>query len=277
MPAMCFDEQCATQHVPKSNPQISMNDLLGLSDPYCRTRCVDLNDLLKGEDSNIQNLNTGKFARLCDRTITMTFNTTFFVQLMIPTIIITALIPLGFGINKASIIVMVLTLLTLTGVSFYLGKLFASRTECDDVSPGGKLPLCVSSMNSDIELPLSFCNINMFCECSIDGQCNTDKGCTCKSGVCTDKLGTRATETVYVKTINVQMLVLSSSLLILVPILIYLLRKRFVPEMPLILTLSIITLSISIFGTVLYLSLVYEKPRLSYKGICGQKPSQPSK
>ena len=171
---------------------------------------------------------------------------------------------------------MVLTLLTLTGVSFYLGKLFASRTECDDVSPGGKLPLCVSSMNPDMELPISFCDINMFCECAIDGQCNT--GCTCKSGVCVDKTtGTRATETVYVKTINVQMLVLSSSLLILVPILIYLLRKRFVPEMPLILTLSIIALSISIFGTVLYLSLVYEKPRLSYKGICGQKPSQPSK
>jgi hypothetical protein len=270
---MCFDEQCATQYVPKSNPQISMNDLLGLSDGYCRTRCVDLNELLKGEDSNIKNLNTGKFARLCDRTITMTFNTTFFVQLMIPTIIITALIPLGFGINKASIIVMVLTLLTLTGVSFYLGKLFASRTECDDVSPGGKLPLCVSSMNSDMELPLSFCNINMFCECSIDGQCNTDKGCTCKSGVCVDKLGTRATETVYVKTINVQMLVLSSSLLILVPILIYLLRKRFFPKLPAFFEFCIIALSVSIFGTVLYFSLVYEKPRLSYKGVCGQKKS----
>ena len=275
--AMCFDEQCATQHVPKSNPIITMNDLLDLNDAYCTTQCNPLNDILQGQASNIKNLNTGKFTRLCDRTITMTFNTTFFVQLMIPTIIITALIPLGFGINKASIIVMVLTLLTLTGVSFYLGKLFFSKTECDDVSPGGKLPLCVSSMNPGVGLPLSFCNINMFCECSIDGQCNTDKGCTCKSGVCVDKTGTRATETVYVKTINVQMLVLSSSLLILVPILIYLLRKRFVPEIPLILTLSIITLSISIFGTVLYLSLVYEKPRLSYKGICGQKPSQPSK
>ena len=270
--AMCFDEQCAEQHVPKSNPQISMNDLLGLSDGYCRTRCVDLNDLLKGEDSNIKNLNTGKFARLCDRTITMTFNTTFFVQLMIPTIIITALIPLGFGINKASIIVMVLTLLTLSGVSFYLGKLFASRTECDDVSPGGKIPLCVSSMNTDMGLPLSFCDINMFCECSIDGQCNT--GCTCKSGVCVDKTtGTRVTETVYVKTINVQMLVLSSSLLILVPVLIHLTRKRFFPKLPAFFEFCIITLSISIFGTVLYLSLVYEKPRLSYKGVCGQKKS----
>ena len=202
----------------------------------------------------------------------MTFNTTFFVQLMIPTIIITALIPLGFGINKASIIIMVLTLLTLTGVSFYLGKLFASRTECDDVSPGGKLPLCVSSMNSDMELPLSFCNINMFCECSIDEQCNT--GCTCKSGVCVDKTtGKRATETVYVKTINVQMLVLSSSLLILVPILFHLTRKRFFPKLPAFFEFCIIALSISIFGTVLYLSLVYEKPRLSYKGICGQKKS----
>ena len=270
--AMCFDEQCAEQHVPKSNPIITMNDLLGLSDGYCRTRCVDLNDLLKGQASNIKNLNTGKFTRLCDRTITMTFNTTFFVQLMIPTIIITALIPLGFGINKASIIVMVLTLLTLTGVCFYLGKLFASRTECDDVSPGGKLPLCVSSMNPDMELSLSFCDINMFCECSIDGQCN--QGCTCKSGVCADKTtGTRTTETVYVKTINVQMLVLSSSLLILVPILFHLTRKRFFPKLPAFFEFCIITLSISIFGTVLYLSLVYEKPRLSYKGICGQKKS----
>ena len=139
--AMCFDEQCATQHVPKSNPIITMKDLLDLNDTYCTTQCNALNDILQGQANNIQNLNQSKFTRLCDRTITMTFNTTFFVQLMIPTIIITALIPLGFGINKASIIVMVLTLLTLTGVSFYLGKLFASRTECDDVSPGGKLPL----------------------------------------------------------------------------------------------------------------------------------------
>jgi hypothetical protein len=167
---------------------------------------------------------------------------------------------------------MVLTLLTLSGVSFYLGKLFASRTECDDVSPGGKLPLCVSSMNTDMGLPLSFCDINMFCECSIDGQCNT--GCTCKSGVCVDKTtGTRVTETVYVKTINVQMLVLSSSLLILVPVLIHLTRKRFFPKLPAFFEFCIITLSISIFGTVLYLSLVYEKPRLSYKGVCGQKKS----
>jgi hypothetical protein len=129
----------------------------------------------------------------------------------------------------------------------------------------------MESMDPNTELPISFCNINMFCECSIDEQCNMDEGCSCKSGVCVDKSGTRATETVYIKTINVQMLVLSSSLLILVPILIYLLRRRFVPEMPLILALSIIALSISIFGTVLYLSLVYEKPRLAYKGICGKK------
>jgi len=115
----------------------------------------------------------------------------------------------------------------------------------------------------------------MFCECRFDGDCNA--GCSCKSGVCVDKSGTRATETVYVKTINVQMLVLSSSLLILVPILIYLLRKRFFPKVSLFLTICIIALSISIFGTVLYLSLVYEKPRLSYKGICGQKPSQAPK
>ena len=250
-----------------------MNELLGLTDWSCRSECSNLSDLLKGQASNIQNLNQTKVGRLCGQTITMTFNTAFFVQLMIPTIIMTALVPLGFGINKASIIVMVLTLLTLTGVSFYLGKLFASRTECDTIAVGGKLPLCVSSMNPDMELPLSFCNINMFCECRFDGDCNT--GCTCKSGVCVVPGGTRDTETVYVKTINVQMLVLSSSLLILVPILIYLLRRRFIPEMPLVLALCIIVLSISIFGTVLYLSLVYEKPRLVYKGICGQK--SPSK
>jgi len=271
--AMCFDEQCATQYVPNSNPRISMNELLGLSDAYCRTKCVDLNDLLKGEASNIQNLNTGKYNRLCGQSINVTFNTTFFIQLMIPTIIMTALIPLGFGINKASIIVMVLILLTLTGVSFYLGKLFAQMTECDTIGAGGKLPLCVSSMNPDMELPLSFCNINMFCECAVDGNCNT--GCTCKSGVCVDKSGRRATETVYVKTINVQMLVLSSSLLILVPILIHLLRKRFFPKLPVFFEFCIIGLCISIFGTVLYLSIVYQKPRLSYKGICGQAPSPP--
>jgi hypothetical protein len=267
--AMCFDEQCATQYIPNSNPRINMNDLLGLSDGNCRTQCGALNDLLKGQASNIENLNTGKYHTLCGQTISTTFNTTFFVQLMIPTIIITALIPLGFGINKASIIVMVLTLLTLTGVSFYLGKLFAQLTECDTIGAGGKLPLCVSSMNPDMELPLSFCNINMFCECAVDGNCNT--GCTCKSGVCVDKSGTRATETVYVKTINVQMLVLSSSLLILVPILIHLLRKRFFPKLSTFFEFCIIALSISIFGTVLYLSLVYEKPRLVYKGICGKK------
>ena len=271
--AMCFDEQCATQYIPNSNPRINMNDLLGLSDGNCRTQCGALNDLLKGQASNIQNLNTGKYNRLCGQSINVTFNTAFFIQLMIPTIIITALVPLGFGINKTSIIVMVLTLLTLTGISFYLGKLFAQLTECDTIGAGGKLPLCVSSMNPDMELPLSFCNINMFCECRFDGDCNA--GCTCKSGVCVDKSGTRATETVYVKTINVQMLVLSSSLLILVPILIHLLRKRFFPNLSEFFTFCIIVLCISIFGTILYLSLVYEKPRLSYKGICGKKTPAP--
>jgi len=274
--AMCFDQNCMLP-IPNTSPPITMFELLDYNDSYCAAQCNTLKEILQGEASNIQNLNQTEYNRLCRQSIIMTFNTAFFVQLMIPTIIITSLIPLGFGINKASIIVMVLTLLTLTGISFYLGKLFASRTECDGISTGGKLPICVSSMDPNMELPISFCNINMFCECSIDEQCNMDEGCSCKSGVCVDKSGTRATETVYIKTVNVQMLVLSSSLLILVPILIYLLRRRFVPEMPLILALSIIVLSISIFGTVLYLSLVYEKPRLSYKGICGSTPTPTSK
>jgi len=273
--AMCFDQNCFLSSIPNTDPALTMGELLGLTDNNCIMQCSALRELLEGEASNIQNLMTNKYKNLCNQTIETNFNTTFFFQLMIPTIIITALIPLGFGINKASIIVMVLTLLTLTGVSFYLGKLFASLTECDGVSPGGKLPDCVSSMNPDMELPLSFCDINMFCECKYDEYCK--QGCTCKSGVCLDKSGTRATETVYVKTINVQMLVLSSSLLILVPILIYLLRKRFFPEMPLLPTIVMIALSTSIFGTVLYLSIVYQKPRLSYKGICGEKSSQPSK
>ena len=86
-----------------------------------------------------------------------------------------------------------------------------------------------------------------------------------------------ALETSVLRKIVVPFFIFSFLLLILVPILIYLLRRRFIPEMPLVLALCIIVLSISIFGTVLYLSLVYEKPRLSYKGVCGQKPSQPSK
>ena len=62
---------------------------------------------------------------------------------------------------------------------------------------------------------------------------------------------------------------------ILVPILFYLLRKRFFPQMPTFLLNSINFLIISMFSGVLYLSLVYHKPRLSYKGICGQKLSHP--
>ncbi len=272
--AMCFDEKCSTQKIPNSNPLIFMDDLLGLSDWSCRTECDALKHLLQGDDRNIQNLDTGRYNRLCRQSINVTFNTAFFVQLIIPTIIISALIPLGFGINTTTIIITVLTLLTLTGVSFYLGKLFAPMTECDGIGVGGKLPICVSSLNNDMELPLSFCDINMFCECKFDMNCND--GCTCKSGVCVDKSGTRATETVYVKTINVQMLVLSCSLLIL-PILIYLLRKRFFPQMPTFLLNSINFLIISLFSVVLYLSLVYHQPRIVYKGICGQKPSQPPK
>ncbi len=273
--AMCFDQNCTLPIPNTTNPIITMNDLLGLNDTYCRTQCNTLKSVLEGEASNIQNLNVSRYKRLCGQSINVTFNTSFFIQLMIPTIIISALIPLGFGINTTTIIITVLTLLTLTGVSFYLGKLFAPMTECDGIGAGGKLPICVSSLNNDMELPVSFCDINMFCECRLNGDCND--GCKCRSGVCVDKSGTRATETAYVKTINVQMLVLSCSLLILVPILIYLLRKRFFPNLSGFFTFCMIVLSIGIFGVTLYLSIVYEKPRISYKGICGQKPSQPPK
>ena len=269
--AMCFDQNCNLS-IPNTTPIINMDELLDLNDPYCRSRCNKLNSLLQGQASNIENLDVAKYKRLCGKSITTTFNTSFFIQLLVPTILITAIIPLGFGINKASIIITVLTLLTLTGVSFYLGKLFAQMTECDGIKRGGTLPDCVSTLNNDMELPLSFCDINMFCECRFDIDCN--EGCSCKSGVCVDKkLGKRATETVYVKTINVQMLVLSSSLLILIPIIFHLLRKRFFPKLSTFLSFCFLVMSISICGTFIYLSLVYRKPRISYKGICGQAPT----
>ena len=161
--------------------------------------------------------------------------------------------------------------------SLLLSRIFTPFTQCGDISIDGVMPMCVSKYNRQMEIHPSFCNLNMFCECIMNNNCGDD--CTCKGGVClSNNTKQRNSYEKPVKMINLPMVILSSALIILVPILIFGLRKRLFPNIPFIIFVGLLFLSVSIFGTTLVLSLFsYSNPRVEYvKQSCGPTPSPQS-
>ena len=262
--ALCFDSNC---NVPIPGSELTLSQIFNLTDENCKNQCAKFNGYKDMGKNFMGALDQPKYERVCGGKPS-TFNIGFLLKLL-PLIIITpCIILLAMGINTPSIIIASLTLLTLTGVSIYLAKLFTPLVGCfNGTKPNGQLPNCVSMLNNNMDIPLSFCDINMFCECpAISTYCGDL--CDCGGDVCIpkdDKIK-RETETIWIKMVNVEMVIFSSCLLVLLPILLFLLRKRFLPQLPLILTIGIVFLTVSICGTVLYLSIAqYKKPRLIYK------------
>jgi hypothetical protein len=271
--AQCFDQSCGS-NVPGTTKTLS--ELLGLTDNVCESECDTMKSYQDDLPRNQNALNPEKFQRLCggEGFDNSSFNIGFFIKLLVPTVILTTTILLFGGINTPSIIIASLALLTLTGGAYYLARVFTPFTQCGDVSVGGAMPLCVSKYNRQMEIHPSFCNLNMFCECIMNNHCGED--CTCKGGVCLSKnTKQRNSYEKPVKMINLPMVILSSALIILVPILIFGLRKRFFPNIPNIIFVGLLFLSVSIIGTTLVLSLFsYSNPRVEYvKQSCGPTPS----
>jgi len=271
--AQCFDQSCGS-NVPGTTKTLS--ELLGLTDNVCESECDTMKSYQDDLARNQNALNPEKFQRLCggEGFDNSSFNIGFFIKLLVPTVILTTTILLFGGINTPSIIIASLTLLTMTGGAYYLARVFTPFTQCGDVSVGGAMPLCVSKYNRQMEIHPSFCNLNMFCECIMNNHCGED--CTCKGGVCLSKnTKQRNSYEKPVKMINLPMVILSSALIILVPILIFGLRKRFFPNIPNIIFVGLLFLSVSIIGTTLVLSLFsYSNPRVEYvKQSCGPTPS----
>jgi len=274
--AQCFDQSCGS-NVPGTTKTLS--ELLGLTDNVCTAECDTMKSYQDDLPRNQNALNPEKFQRLCggEGFDNSNFNIGFFIKLLVPTVILTATILLFGGINTPSIIIASLTLLTMTGGAYYLARVFTPFTQCGDVSIGGTMPLCVSKYNRQMEIHPSFCNLNMFCECIMNNNCGED--CTCKGSVClSNNTKQRNSYEKPIKMINLPMVILSSALIILVPILIFGLRKRFFPNIPNIIFVGLLFLSVSIFGTTLVLSLFsYSNPRVEYvKQSCGPTPSPQS-
>ena len=281
--AMCFDENCSLA-IPNTGG-VTMNDIFNLTDSNCKKQCDDFNTY-KDQSQNTGNaLNPQKYVDVCGKPQNITFNTSFLIKLLVPSILIPVIILLAMGINKVSVIISVLSLLTLTGISVYLARLFTPQVRCSGAGAGfkkgGQLPSCTSLYDNSTELPLSFCDINMFCECpGITNQAFCGS-CKCDGDVCipTDGTKQRETEVVQIKMVNIPMVVLFGSLLVLVPILIVLLRNKFFPKLPLFILVSIVILMFSIWGIGLYMSIArYSKSRVVYKDFdkyCSTTPPGP--
>ena len=269
--AECFDQSCSST-IPGTNLQVGK--VLGLTDDFCRTRCDQMQTFLSNLPRNSANLDTHKFARLCGGRAfdDYGFNTTFFIQLVVPSVILTTIILLFGGMNTPSIIIASLTLVTLVGGAYYLTRLFTPYVRCDGIQPGGKQPLCFSKFNTNMPIHPSFCDINMFCECVVDSDCG-GPDCTCKGEVCVNKITkTRKSYEEPVKMINLPMVIFSSAMLVLVPILILGLRKKFFPGISNPLLIGMIAFSVTLFGTLLALAIFsYSKNRVQYvKQSCGK-------
>ena len=269
--AECFDQSCSST-IPGTSLQVG--EVLGLTDDFCKTRCDQMQTFLSNLPRNSANLDGKKFNRLCGGRAfdDYGFNTTFFIQLVVPSVILTTIILLFGGMNTPSIIIASLTLVTLVGGAYYLTRLFTPYVRCDGIQPGGKQPLCFSKFNTNMPIHPSFCDINMFCECVVDSDCG-GPDCTCKGEVCINKTTkTRKSYEEPVKMINLPMVIFSSAMLVLVPILILGLRKKFFPEISNLLLIGIIAFSVTLFGILLALAIFsYSKNRVQYvKQSCGK-------
>ena len=269
--AECFDQSCSST-IPGTSLQVG--EVLGLTDDFCKTRCDQMQTFLSNLPRNSANLDGKKFNRLCGGRAfdDYGFNTTFFIQLVVPSVILTTIILLFGGMNTPSIIIASLTLVTLVGGAYYLTRLFTPYVRCDGIHPGGKQPLCFSKFNTNMPIHPSFCDINMFCECVVDSDCG-GPDCTCKGEVCINKTTkTRKSYEEPVKMINLPMVIFSSAMLVLVPILILGLRKKFFPEISNLLLIGIIAFSVTLFGILLALAIFsYSKNRVQYvKQSCGK-------
>ena len=272
--SMCFDQNCSLPVTPGG--ALTMNDIFNLTPEYCSSQCSVFNQYKQQAQNPGQDLNPARYSKLCAKSAVSTFNTSFLIKLLVPSILIPVIILLAMGINKVSVIISVLALLALTGISVYLARLFTPKVGCfDGIKKGGLLPVCVSAYNNDMKLPLSFCDINMFCECPGWSATMFCGSCECGGDVCIPTDGTkRETEVVQIKMVNIPMVVLFGSLLLLIPILIVLLRRRFFPKLPLFILVSIVILTISMYGLGLYMSIAkYGKSRVVYKDFdkyCGK-------
>ncbi len=269
--AECFDQSCSSTI---TGTDVQVGEVLGLTDDFCRTRCDQMQTFLSNLPRNSAKLDGPKFNRLCGGRAfdDYGFNTTFFIQLVVPSVILTTIILLFGGMNTPSIIIASLTLATLVGGAYYLTRLFTPYVRCDGIHPGGKQPLCFSKFNTNMPIHPSFCDINMFCECVINGDCG-GPDCTCKGEVCINKTTKiRKSYEEPVKMINLPMVIFSSAMLVLVPILILGLRKKFFPEISNLLLIGIIAFSVTLFGILLALAIFsYSKNRVQYdKQSCGK-------
>ena len=104
-------------------------------------------------------------------------------------------------------------------LTWFLSKEYAGKGLCN-----GKNYECLSGITNR-KISSSFCNVILPCECQFEQDCSSE--CSCRSGNCFPKTGTRPTKTVKVRKVNIILVIFSIIVLIILPIILIYLHDDF--------------------------------------------------
>lgn len=212
--AACFDTLC-------SNDDRAMRNLTGTCKKYCDTvwRWLNTNDpaLASQKPDEIDWL---RFQQICGKNYRPFYLQKINTEVLIIGIIITLfciMLTILISISKKysknkTILIAIVTLITLGIITTYLSFDLAGQPWCEN-----KKNICESRI-SKINIPTSFCDFTMPCECEgRDEDCKSDS-CICINSLCVPKTGKRPTKTIKVKNKNYSLLVVSIIMCVIMPL-----------------------------------------------------------
>jgi hypothetical protein len=264
--AMCFDTHC------KNN---LMSSIFNLSDETCKKDCDTISDWVYNDNQNglpnPSELNTDRLKNLCGTSYNpyvptkQNLSKTILILGTVSTVLFGALVfslckHKNFGMATTTILV-VLTLSIFIGTTVFFSKDLVGIEFCD----GNKF-ICKSKYTK-LNIPTQFCANKLICECNFDNDCSSS--CTCKSSQCIPKEGTRKTTTVQVRDPNVLLIILSTILLIIVPIILIYLHDDYHWKVGKKIFVPIVIVCALIPYIIILVSTFKKQSRTIYTGSCG--------
>jgi hypothetical protein len=218
--AMCFTKFCYEDPI--------MSSIYNLSDSDCKNDCSVIKDWVENTDNpldpgNLNDLDQGRLKQLCGDIVNPYMDNKINYNILVVCISFLVLFPLlmfsifkhySFSGTKISIFISIFVIL-FGYLTYYFSTDLAGIGSCN-----GKKYTCVSK-KTKINLPDSFCNVVLPCECSFDQDCGN--GCTCRSSNCIPITGSRPVKTIKVRKTNIVVIIFSIIILVILPVtLIYL-------------------------------------------------------